>query len=105
MVFPVTAVYNVFVSLVKSISGMLPYFPLSGKESRYRSLYIENRSEVNYLREKVKRQEKIIKSLKTRLEYEISTNNDNMKYHHELNHLRSKVNADWAILDAEDHDK
>lgn len=89
MVF--TTLYNVFLYVVKLMRQQ------GTPGTRLRNLYIENKSELNYLQDKVVRQEKIIKSLKMRLEYEIELNNKNNQHKYELNVLRTK--GEWVTLD------
>ena len=93
MVF--TTLYNVYLYVVAYYDQAMRQNRNPG--TRLRNLYIENKSELKYLQDKVARQEKIIKSLKMRLEYEISQNNKNNTYQYELNVLRTK--GEWVTLD------
>lgn len=94
MVF--TTLHTVFLYVAK----FLRWYPANVfPGARLRNLYIENKSELNYLHDKVARQEKIIKSLKARLECEIELNNKNNQYRYDLRALQAR--GGWVTLDEE----
>lgn len=88
--------YNTLNYLVFSSISRTPKYIITGR-AKLRDLYLENKNEIIVKDKIIKRQKKIICSLRNRLNSEIEIHNRNLEYIHSLHAMKCN---EWMIADS-----